>query len=97
MGRRGGQECHDYFRERRGKGVANALQYAIDNKTAPVISISYGECESMLGFREPYWPLRILPSRRMHKDRPLWPLPATLAPPVARAAFRPQPPRPAWR
>jgi len=31
------------------KGIANALQYAIDNKTAPVISISYGECESMLG------------------------------------------------
>jgi hypothetical protein len=31
------------------KGVAKALQYAIDNKTAPVISISYGECESMLG------------------------------------------------
>jgi hypothetical protein len=31
------------------KGVSKALQYAIDNKTAPVISISYGECESMLG------------------------------------------------
>jgi len=31
------------------KGVANALLYAVDNKTAPVISISYGECESMLG------------------------------------------------
>ncbi len=31
------------------KGVGKALQYAIDNKTAPVISISYGECESMLG------------------------------------------------
>jgi len=31
------------------KGVAKALQYAIDNKTAPVVSISYGECESMLG------------------------------------------------
>ena len=30
------------------KGVGNALQYAIDNKTAPVISISYGGCESML-------------------------------------------------
>jgi len=31
------------------KGVGKALQYAIDNKTAPVISISYGECEAMLG------------------------------------------------
>ena len=31
------------------KGVGKALQYAIDNKTAPIISISYGECESMLG------------------------------------------------
>jgi len=31
------------------KGVGKALQYAIDNKTASVISISYGECESMLG------------------------------------------------
>jgi len=31
------------------KGVSNALLYAIDNKTAPAISISYGECESMLG------------------------------------------------
>ncbi len=31
------------------KGVGEALQYAIDNKTAPVISISYGECESLLG------------------------------------------------
>ena len=30
------------------KGVGNALQYAIDNKTAPVISISYGGCESDL-------------------------------------------------
>ena len=30
-------------------GVGNALLYAIDNKTAPVISISYGECESALG------------------------------------------------
>jgi len=30
-------------------GVGNALLYAVDNKTAPVISISYGECESMLG------------------------------------------------
>jgi hypothetical protein len=30
-------------------GVTKALQYAVDNKTAPVISMSYGDCESNLG------------------------------------------------
>jgi len=30
-------------------GVFNAFQYAIDNKTAPVISISYGNCEANWG------------------------------------------------
>ena len=30
-------------------GVYNAFQYAIDNNTAPVISISYGECEENWG------------------------------------------------
>ena len=30
-------------------GVFNAFQYAIDNKTAPVISISYGDCEANWG------------------------------------------------
>jgi hypothetical protein len=31
------------------EGVFNAFQYAIDNKTAPVISISYGDCEANWG------------------------------------------------
>ena len=30
-------------------GVFNAFQYAIDNKVAPVVSISYGDCEANLG------------------------------------------------
>jgi hypothetical protein len=31
------------------KGVLDALQYAVDNKTAPVISISYTACEPTMG------------------------------------------------
>ena len=33
-------------------GVFDSLQYAIENKTAPVITISYGSCESDLGSGE---------------------------------------------
>jgi hypothetical protein len=35
-----------------GGGVFSAFQYAVDNKTAPVISISYGACEATWGSSE---------------------------------------------
>jgi len=41
-------------------GVFNAFQYAVDNKTAPVISISYGNCEQAWQQNAEFQPMQTL-------------------------------------
>jgi pseudomonalisin len=42
-----------------GDGIANAIKYAVDNNVAPVISVSFGLCETYLSgmnaFYQAYW------------------------------------------
>jgi subtilase family serine protease len=46
---KGAQVYFIYTGNSNSYGVQNSIEYAVDNKTAPIISTSYGQCEPELG------------------------------------------------
>ncbi len=65
--------------------VFDALTYAIDARTAPVITISYGSCESDLGLRRIFLDERSASCKRLRKGKRLSVPTATTVPPTVMA------------